>query len=150
MLRLAEPLQRLAQDDDIFCHIIAFAGIGLADRLQHLRKSGPSPALIGREIGPAPKRLAIRGQEHRQWPATLLTHQRQRVLIDLVEVGPLLAVDFDIDEQPVHRRRDLRIFEALPRHDMAPMAGRVADRQQDRLAGRFGRFQRSLRSQGCQ
>src|SRR5690606_10341136 len=45
----------------------------------------------------------------------------------------LLAVDLDVDEQLVHQRRDLFVFEALMSHHMAPVAGRVADREKDRL-----------------
>ena len=56
-----------------------------------------------------------------------------RGLVDLVEVGPLLAVDLDVDEEAVHHLRDLGILERLVRHHVAPVAGRVADREQDRL-----------------
>ena len=56
-----------------------------------------------------------------------------RVHVDPVHVGPLLAVDLDVDEALVHQRRDLRVLERLVRHHVAPVAGRVADREQDRL-----------------
>src|SRR3712207_7355348 len=49
-----------------------------------------------------------------------------------VEVGPLLAVDLDRDEVRVEERRRLGILERLALHDVAPVAGRVADRQEDR------------------
>ena len=55
-----------------------------------------------------------------------------------------LAVDFDVDEQLVHHRRGRLVLEALVGHDVAPMAGGVSDRQQDRpiaalgLGERFG------------
>ena len=58
----------------------------------------------------------------------------QRRHVDLVDVGPLLAVDLDVDEQLVHHARGGVVLEALVRHDVAPVAGRVADREQDRLA----------------
>ncbi len=141
LMRLAQPLQRVAQRGDVFGNVVALAGVSLADRLQHLEKPRPPPALLRREIGPAPKRLAVGGQKHRQWPAALLAHQRQRVLVDLVEIGALLAIDLDVDEQLIHPPRNRGILEALMRHHMAPMAGGVADRQQDRLVGRLGRGQ---------
>ena len=56
-------------------------------------------------------------------------------LVDLVEVGPLLAVDLDVDEELVHELRRRLVLERLVGHDVAPVARRVADRQQDRLAG---------------
>jgi hypothetical protein len=55
-----------------------------------------------------------------------------RGLIDLIEVGPLFAVDLDVDESGVHRRGDLRILERFVRHHVAPVARRIADRQQYR------------------
>src|SRR5579871_4118736 len=55
--------------------------------------------------------------------------------VDLVDVGALLAVDFDVDEQLVHDGGHLLVFETLMSHDMTPVAGRVAYRQQDRLVG---------------
>jgi len=41
-----------------------------------------------------------------------------RGLVDLVEVGPLLAIDLDVDEEPVHHLGDARVLEALVRHDV--------------------------------
>ena len=77
-------------------------------------------------------------------PAALLAHQGQRMLVDLVEIRPLLAIDLDVDKELVHQLGDRRILEALMRHDMAPMAGGIADRQQDRLVRRLGGAKRRL------
>src|SRR5204862_2061850 len=52
---------------------------------------------------------------------------------DLIDVGTLLAVDLDVDEQLVHHPRRRLVLKALMRHDVAPVAGGIADRQQDRL-----------------
>ena len=83
---------------------------------------------------PREERRAVRRQEHRQRPAARAPRQqRVRGLVDLVEVRPLLAVDLDVDERVVHHRGDGRILERLVRHHVAPVARRVADRQQDRL-----------------
>jgi hypothetical protein len=57
----------------------------------------------------------------------------QRLEVERVEIGPLFAIHFDVDEALVHQRGDLGILEALAGHHMAPMAGRVADAQQDRF-----------------
>ncbi len=56
-----------------------------------------------------------------------------RGLVDLVEVGPFLAVDLDVDEKPVHQLGGRLVLERLVRHHVAPVAGRVADREQHRL-----------------
>src|SRR5690606_12942448 len=46
---------------------------------------------------------------------------------------PLLAIDLHVDEELVHEPRDLRVLEALVRHHVAPVAGRVSDRHEHRL-----------------
>ena len=71
------------------------------------------------------------------------------VHVDRVEVGPLLAVDLDVDEALVHQRRGGRVLERLVRHHVAPVAGRVADREQDRLVLRARALER-LRPHGYQ
>ena len=68
-------------------------------------------------------------------PAALFADEGERRLIDGVHVGPLFAVDLDVDEQRVHQRGDLGILEAFMRHHVAPVAGGIADREQDRLVG---------------
>ena len=132
--RFCDSLARPSRSASTFGgDLVLLLGVELGDPLQHLREPGPAVARLRREVGAAPEGLAGRGQEHGQRPAALLAQQRQRRLVDAVEVGALLPVDLDVDEEPVHQRRDLRVLEALVRHDVAPVAGRVADREQDRL-----------------
>src|SRR5262245_17985743 len=59
----------------------------------------------------------------------------QRRHVDLIDVGAFLAVHFDVDEEIVHHLCGWRVLEALVRHDVTPMAGGVADREQDWLVG---------------
>ena len=74
-----------------------------------------------------------------RWPlvpaAGLPRHELMARLVDLVEVGALLAVHLDVDEELVHELRGRLVLERFVRHDVAPMARGIADRQQDRLAG---------------
>ena len=104
------------------------------DARQQFGESGQSIARGLGKIRAAEERRAIGRKEHGERPAagTAREHLVGR-LIDLVEVGPFFAVHFDVDEVAVHQRRDLHVFEALVRHHMAPVAGGVADREQDRL-----------------
>ena len=95
-------------------------------------------------VGEAPgadedRQGGVRHQKCRKRPAAPAPHERLvRELVDAIEVGPLFAVDFDIDEHAVHELRSRRVLEAFVCHDMAPVTGRVADRQQDRLTARTG------------
>ena len=59
--------------------------------------------------------------------------------IDVIDIRPFLAIDLDVHEELVHHRRCFGVFETLMRHHVAPMAGGIADRQQDGLI-RFLRF----------
>src|SRR5688572_23641448 len=55
-------------------------------------------------------------------------------LVDLVEVGALLAIDLDVDVKLVHELRRRFVLERLVGHDVAPVARGIADRKQDGLA----------------
>ena len=56
-----------------------------------------------------------------------------RGLVNLVEVGTFLAVDFDVDERVVHHAGDFGVVERLMRHHVAPVTRGVPDREQDGL-----------------
>ncbi len=108
-------------------------GPRLAQALQHPGEAGAAPAVGRREVGPREKGLEVWGQEHRVRPAARAGDELGRGHVDLVHVGPLLAVHLHADEALVHLPGDLGLGEALPLHHVAPVAGRVADRQEDRL-----------------
>ena len=86
----------------------------------------------GRVVGAAVERLARRGEEARHGPATLARHRLGGRHVDRVDVRPLLAVDLDRHEARVELRGDGGVLERLVRHDVAPVAGRVAHREEHR------------------
>ena len=111
----------------------------------------PRPAMLPPPRGAAAETTAARGaapagstcrrrtarpgrQEHRHRPAALAGHRHGRVHVERVDIGPLLAVDLDVDEVLVHQRRRRLALERLVRHHVAPVARAVADREQDRPA----------------
>ena len=126
---------------------IGLLGEQARDLAQHIHEGGAAIARLFGKISPAPHRLALRCEEHRQRPAALLAEQVQGVHVDLVNVRPFLAVDLDVDEPVVHHARGRLILEALVRHHVTPVACRVADREQDRPVGALRLGQR-LRSPG--
>ena len=77
----------------------------------------------------------------------MLAESVKRRHIDLIDIGTLLPVDLDIDEQAVHDRCDFGILETFMGHDMAPVARRVADRQEDGLTVASG-LGKGVRSPG--
>jgi len=51
----------------------------------------------------------------------------QRVHVNLVDVGPFFAIDFDVYEELVHHLRGGCVFKGLVRHHVTPVTGGIAD-----------------------
>ncbi len=100
---------------------------------QHARKSRHPVAVDRREVGAAVERPPIGREKRREGPAASPDQELHRLHIDVIDVGSFLAVDLDADEELVHQRRDLRVVEAFALHHVTPVAGRIADRQQNRF-----------------
>ncbi len=122
----------------------AAPGPGLGEAGQHGGEAGPAVAVLGGEVGAGVERLELRGEEDRVRPAAVPGEDLGGGHVDLVEVRPLLAVELDVDEVAVHRLGDRRVRERLPLHHVAPEAGRIADREEDRLLLAAGARERLL------
>ena len=66
----------------------------------------------------------------------------ERRHVDLVDVGTFFTVDLDVHEKLVHDRSGCGIFEAFMGHDMAPMAGGIANGEKDGPVGGLRRGER--------
>lgn len=86
-----------------------------------------------REICTTPEWITLRREEHGQWPATLLTKHMESLHIDLVNVRALFAVYLDVDEMLIHESGCCFILKTFMGHNVAPMTGGVANRQQNWL-----------------
>src|SRR5262249_41438283 len=75
-------------------------------------------------------------------PSALSGEELDRGHVDLVEVGAFFAVDLDADEVVVEQASDLLVLKALVLHDVAPVARRVADAEEDGTVELAGAFQR--------
>ena len=100
---------------------------------QHVGKPGPPPPRLGRKVGAAEERLQVRRQPDAHRPAAGSGRRLHERHVDPVDVGTLLPVDLDRHEVLVEQRGDAGMLERLALHDVAPVAGRIADRQEDRL-----------------
>ena len=140
-------LERVDQQAGVVGDLVGLLAVDAGDLAQHVGEAGAAVAGRRREIGAAPERARLAVEEHGERPAALLAEGVQRAHVDGVDVGALLAVDLDVHEQLVHDRGDVGVLEALVGHDVAPVAGGVADREQDRLVGGLG-FGQCLRSPG--
>jgi hypothetical protein len=122
---LGDPLAALA---DLLAPFVP----RLRHRPEHRAPARHAHARVRREVGAGEERHLLGRQEHVQGPAALARHRLAGLHVDRVEVWALLAVELDGDEQLVHQRGRVRILERLALHHVAPVARRVADRQQDR------------------
>ena len=105
---------------------------GVDHRLHHHPEARHPAAVVGREVGAAVEGHPLGVAEDGHRPAAPPGHRLHRLHVEGVDVGALLAVDLDADEVLVHVGGGLRVLEGLALHHVAPVAGRVADREQDR------------------
>ncbi len=124
--------------------LVAPAREGVDHRLHHHAEARHPAALVRREVGAAVEGHAVGVAEDRHRPAAAAGHRLHRLHVEGVDVGALLAVDLDVDEVLVHVGGGLGILEGLVLHHVAPVAGRVADREEDRAVFVAGARQRLL------
>src|SRR5690606_19515530 len=78
--------------------------------------------VIRLEVGASVNGSAVRQANTVQGPTTVVGHQLYSDHIKLIDIGALLAVDFDRHKMFVHYRCNVCILETFPLHDMTPMA----------------------------
>ena len=127
---LAEPRDELRRR---LAHPRPLVPPGARELLQHLDETRPPPPRRRRKVGAAVERLAVRRQPHAHRPPAGAGRGLDEHHVHAVDVRPLLAVELDGDEIAVEHVRDAPVLERLVRHDVAPVARRVADREEDRL-----------------
>ena len=86
---------------------------------EQLAEARPPEPRLRREVRAEEVRPAVGQAERRQRPAAALALHHDRVHVDRVDVGALLAIDLDVDEELVHQLRG----RARPRSSRAPSRG---------------------------
>ena len=127
------PLEHLRELSRLLEQVVPPAAPRLVDGLEHGDEPRHAVTLLLGEVRSAEERSAVGVDEHGHRPPAATGHCLHRLHVDAVDVGPFLAVDLHADDQAVHHRRHVRVLEALVRHDVAPVARRVADREEHRL-----------------
>ncbi len=130
---LAHAGERLADLLSALRHLRPLRPVELGDTFQHASEAGASVAVLRREIGPAEKDFAVRGEEGGERPAALPRDRLHRPLVAAVHVGPLVPVHLDGDEEPVDDLGGLRILVGLLIHHVTPVAPHRPAVEQDRL-----------------
>ena len=102
-----------------------------------LEDAAENPASRGdrRAGNTCPRRtgLLLGREEDRERPAAAAAEELHGELVDLVEIRALFAIDLHAHEELVHAPRDVLVLEGLALHHVAPVAGRVADAEEDGL-----------------
>jgi hypothetical protein len=125
-------------------HLLAPGSPDLVQAGQDGPEARPPVPLVRGPVGPAVEGASVGCEEHVQRPASLAGEELHGRHVDLVEIGPLLPVHLDGDEPVVEERCRHRVLERLPLHDVAPVAGRVADGEEDRPVQQAGAGEGSL------
>ena len=108
-----EAGERILQCQILFLNLRSLYPVGVGDAVQQIAECRQSMTCFTGEIGAGEEGcLIIRRQEHgkRPSPGTLREKLVSR-LVDIVQIGPLLAVYFDVDVEFVHQRRGRFVFE---------------------------------------
>ena len=105
----------------------------LVDPRQHVGEPGTPEARVGREVRAAEERAQVGGEEHVEGPSAAHAHRLHGRHVDAIHVGPLLPVHLDGNEPSVEQFRHRVVLERFALHHVAPVAGGVADREEDRL-----------------
>ena len=95
--------------------------------LEHVRESRPAPLRRRRVIGAAVERLERRREPHAHRPPALPCRHLHECHVDAVDVRPLFAIHLDRHEVLVEQRGHAGVLEAFVFHDVAPVAGGIAD-----------------------
>ena len=109
----------------------------LHELFQHCPERGASVKVVGREVGAAGDGPTVRKHKHVERPTALLSQRMKCVHVELVHIRAFLAVHLDRHEVGVEEFRQFRILEGFALHDVAPVAGRVADAHQHQLVLRL-------------
>ena len=128
---------------------VQFAVIPVIPGTQFL-KQGQVPAARApvpvprRKVGPAEERLAVGSQPDRHRPTSPAGHRLHRRHVDRVDVRPFLPVHLDRNVVLVEEPCDLKVLERFTLHDVAPVAGAVADAEENRPPEASGGFKRLI------
>lgn len=105
---------------------------GGVDGVEHLGEGRDPPVARRREIGARVEGASVRQNEDAHRPAALPGEGLSGGHVGVVDVGVLLPIHLDRHEAGVQRLRGASVREGLGRHHMTPVAGGVADGDEDR------------------
>ena len=103
------------------------------DLIKDFREARPSPSRRRREVGASVERLQGGCEPHAHRPPSRAGRHLHERHVYPIDVRPFLAIDLDRHIVAIEQLGHRGVLEALVLHHMAPVTGRVADREEDRL-----------------
>ena len=103
------------------------------ERLQHAQQAGAAETVVLRKIRAGIKRRLPGRHENSERPASAAHHGLAHAHVHVIDVGAFLPVHFDRHEMLLQIRGDLGILKRFVFHHMAPVAGGIADGEENRL-----------------
>ena len=128
----AHRVQHRGQSSGLLVELGAAMGPCVGDGVEQLDERWHAVAGHGRKVRAAEEGAPVGVEEHRHRPAAATGERLHGAHVDGVDIGAFLAVDLHVHEVLVHDGGGGLVLEGLVRHHVAPVARRVADRQQDR------------------
>ena len=138
---LVNPVNELSSTGQ---HIGAAVPEDIRHCFQDTGKRGQTAPVLGREVGAAVERRAVRSEEDGHGPSAVSCHRLDSSHVNGIHVRALFAVHLNADERLVHHGGDLGILERLALHNVAPVAGGVADAEKDGQVSLAGGLKRLL------
>src|SRR5438067_5204091 len=87
--------------------------------------------VVGWKIGTPVEWTTVGSKEDGHGPATLLGKRLHRLHVNVIYIGAFFTIYFNGDKMLIHQASDVFVLEGFALHDMAPVAGRVANTEQD-------------------
>ena len=125
-------------------HLVGFLAPHPRDLLENFDKARPPPPRGRWEIGPSVKRFERGGEPHAHRPAPGPGGGLNKCHVDAVHIWPLLAINLDRHVVPIEQAGHVGVFETLMLHHVAPVARRIADRQENQLVFTASRLERGI------
>jgi len=120
----------------------ALAGPDAREAPEQSFQPRPPVAIVRGKVCPAEERLQIRRQPDRQRPAAATGQGLHKGHVDAIDVGPLFAVHLDADKASFRIRATSGSENDSRAITWTPVAGRIADRQEDGLVSPGAPFRR--------
>ena len=126
-------LDELYQACSAALQLVASIHPRIRDGCEYVHERGHTEAGPGGEVGATIEWATVGCGEDRHGPAAALCKSLHCAHIDAIEVWPLLPIHLDAHEMLIEECSYALILEGLVGHHVAPVAGRIADGEKDRL-----------------